>query len=142
MKNLKDSLTGLSLITSFIFILILIILDVLKFIALPDYGLIVLPFGLIVVIVVGIGDYNLKFGNIIEVKKITKEVGEIKKELLTLNAKISNINTNQNITVLTVKSEYITEIINQIKSKTTLTDSQYDIKSPSPESVETNIENP
>jgi len=129
-KWIRENLINIGLGIIFIVILVLIILGICKLIILPDYGLIFLPLGMILIILIARGDFSFKLGDLLEVKK---DIGSVKDELILLNTKINNINTNQNITILSVSAPDMKEILNQVKSKTILSDSDIVIKSPQTE---------
>jgi len=129
MENwVTKNLINIALTVTFITTLVLVILSVLKVFALPDYGFVILPLILLAIIVIAKGDISLKIGDLFQIKK---EIGSVKDELVVLNTKISNINTNQNITILSVSPTDVKEILDQVKSKTTLSEPNIIAKSSS-----------
>jgi len=125
-KNIINS--GLFIV--FIATLILLILSAIKTISLPNYGFVILPLALLATIIIARGDFSLKVGDLFEIKK---EIGSVKDELVTLNTRISNINTQQNITYNYYGSPVETKETNQIASQTDLSRPDIVPKSSSPE---------
>jgi len=124
------NIINIDLFIVFIATLILLILSAIKTITLPNYGFVILPLALLVTIIIARGDFSLKIGDLFEIKK---EIGSVKDELVTLNTRISNINTQQNITYNYYGSPVETKEINQIASQTDLSKSDIVPKSSSPE---------
>ena len=124
------NIINIDLFIVFIATLILLILSAIKTITLPNYGFVILPLALLATIIIARGDFSLKVGDLFEIKK---EIGSVKDELVTLNTRISNINTQQNITYNYYGSPVETKEINQIASQTDLSKSDIVPKSSSPE---------
>ena len=134
-KWIFKNIINIGLIIIFVIVLALLILSAFGRIILPSYGFVALPFILVGVIILANGDFSFKIGDLFEIKK---EVSSIKKELGILNTKISNINTNQNITVLSVNPADIKEILekeilDKIKSQSISKGPNIIISSPSTE---------
>ena len=129
-KWISKNIISIGLFATFIIVLTLLTLSIFDVVILPSYGFVALPFILVAVITLAKGDFSFKIGDLFEIKK---EVSSIKKELGVLNTKISNINTNQNITVLSVNPADIKEILGKIKSQSISKDPNVIISSPSTE---------
>jgi len=118
---MKDWLTkniiNIGLFIIFVATLVLLILSILKTINLPNYGFVILPLILLAIIIISKGDFSLKIGDLFEIKK---EIGSVKDQLVTLNTKISNISTQQNITYNYYGSPIETREVNQVASQTDL----------------------
>ncbi|KUK66403.1 MAG: hypothetical protein XD85_0244 [Parcubacteria bacterium 34_609] len=118
MKNwIIKNLVNIGLFITFAITFVLLIFSILKIITLPSYGFIILPIILVAVIIIAKGDLSLKIGDLLEIKK---DMGTIKGELVTLNTKISNINTLQNITYNYYGNPGVAKETNQIESQTDL----------------------
>jgi len=129
-KWIFKNIINIGLIIIFVIVLVLLILSIFGHIILPSYGFVLLPSILVGVIVLAKEDFSFKIGDLFEIKK---EISSIKKEVGILNTKISNINTNQNITVLSVNPADIKEILGKIKSQSISKDPNVIISSPSTE---------
>lgn len=131
---IKKFITNAGFIISFILIFLILILAVFNYISIPPSGFILLPLGLILIIIIATGDFNIKIKDLIEVNQIKKEIKGVQENLAELNIKISNVNTNQNITILSVSPSDIKGIIESAKSKTEITNLGIIFKSLPPDS--------